>query len=119
LSLFIQIHQLIAEYLPDDSDIVSYARICNTSRKAMSDESVWHQRFQRKFDMVEGLDKFKLLKKYAFRQHLSRQWICFDLSQFGVGDQLGSPYRKMYERNQKHCLEMFRDLIHGWCLPLN
>ena len=82
----------------------------------MDDESVWRQRFQRKFDILEGVDKRDLLKKYAFRQHLSRQWICFELSQFG--DQLGSEYRKVFERNQKNCLIMFRDLILGWYLSI-
>jgi hypothetical protein len=107
--LAIQLHQHIADFLPD-GDIPNYACVCEVTRASITD-IIWKKRFDRTFDPVLGIALRDVFKKYASRKELSKEWICFDLGRHG--GKIDYECRKVQTKNQQDCLKMLRGLILG------
>jgi hypothetical protein len=109
LDNLIQVHQNIAAFFENDSDVIAYAQLCKNTRDSIS-SSVWRKRFAQTFDMPEGDFKtLALAKKYAYRRDVAG-WICFDLKQYGA---ISRECRAIQEANTKKCLLVIRELILG------
>lgn len=68
-------------------------------------------RFSELYDDVVDLTSKDAAEKYAFRKHVSRKWICFDLRKVGVyGDKEISEFQA---KNQLDVLHVFRGLLLG------
>ncbi len=104
-----QIHQHIADFLPD-SDVCSYARVCEVTRASIT-SIVWKNRFDRTFDNVPGVALHEVARKYAYRRDVSKKWTCFDLGKYG--GLIDAQCREVQKKNQKDCLDMLRSLILG------
>ncbi|KAL3420860.1 hypothetical protein PVAG01_07305 [Phlyctema vagabunda] len=105
----IEIHQMIAEYLPEDADVTSYASICKSSYASIS-ASVWCKRYANTFDAVGNNTPEQIMKKYMFRRQVTLSQPIFDVV----------PHRRHLEamgqmednsENQRWCLEMLKELI--------
>jgi hypothetical protein len=105
----LQIHQHIADFLPD-TDVVNYACICEVTRASITN-IVWKHRFDRTFDSVPGATIGDVVAKYKSRQAVSKKWTCFDLGQWG--GQINDECRWVQKENQQDCLKMLRCLILG------
>jgi hypothetical protein len=105
----IQIHQNIASFFENDSDVYTYAQLSKQTRDSIS-SSVWRKRFTETFDMPDGdFDTLALAKKYAYRRDVAG-WICFNLKQYGA---VSRECKAVQEKNTKKCLIVLRDLILG------
>lgn len=109
ISPLIQIHQNIAAFLEDDSDVNTYAKLCKQTKDSIS-SSVWRKRFAETFDMPEGdFEPLALAKKYAYRRDIAG-WICFDLKKYGA---FSRECKTIQDANTEKCLFVLRDLILG------
>lgn len=104
-----QIHQNIASFFQNDSDVKTYALLCRQTGDSIS-SSVWRKRFSQTFDMPDGdYEPLALAKKYAYRRDFA-SWICFDLKRHGT---ISREVRFLQEREAKKCLIVLRELIIG------
>ena len=107
--LLLQIHQHIADFLPD-SDVVNFSCICEITRASITN-IVWKKRFDRSFDNVPGASIGDVVAKYKSRRALAKQWTAFDLGVFG--GHITPECRQVQKKNQGEVLKMLRCLILG------
>jgi hypothetical protein len=105
----LQIHQHIADFLPD-SDVVKFACICEATRASITN-IIWKKRFDRTFDSVPDVAIQDVVAKYKSRRAVSKKWTCFDLREHGGA--ITSECRAVQRVNQADCLKMLRCLILG------
>ncbi|RDL41755.1 uncharacterized protein BP5553_01734 [Venustampulla echinocandica] len=107
-SLSLELHQLIMEFLPNDSDVAKYARICHAASAAVT-TSVWRKRFLRKYDYSDGETNQSLFKKYKYRHIVSNEVTIFNLKQYA--GRISNEARETQLFNQKNWLDLLRTLI--------
>lgn len=106
----VQIHQKIALYLPEDSDIAHYSLICKSTAVTVT-FSVWAKRFHQNFDSVADLTPGLLTWKYAHRRNACRRWVAFDLK--GLGIRLTKNTIAVQEFNQENVMIVIKGLFLG------
>jgi hypothetical protein len=92
---FMQVHQLICEYLPTDKDIAAYAQVCSKTNEGVT-SSVWRKEFLCAFDPIEHATAEVLHAKYVERRRFAHHYVEFD----------DTPH-PLHHR----CLSMLRELI--------
>ncbi|KAH8808612.1 hypothetical protein F5884DRAFT_858140 [Xylogone sp. PMI_703] len=104
-TLPIEVHQTIIDFLQEDKDVVSYAKVCKATCRAVS-SSVWYARFTTTFDPAKG-DVQDLAAKYTLRQGVANQCVLF-------GPRIRVAMQSLRQSNKKMkpvVIKMLKDLI--------
>ncbi|KAM3086817.1 hypothetical protein ACMFMF_000755 [Clarireedia jacksonii] len=107
-SMPIEIHQKIAEFLPTDSDVARYSRVCRRCHQSIT-VSVWRLRFLQTFDHVPNTGPTELANKYASRRAITKLFTKFDLAIHASS--MNRSEVQIANRNQQLCLDMLKNLI--------
>ncbi|KAJ5047341.1 uncharacterized protein L3040_003168 [Drepanopeziza brunnea f. sp. 'multigermtubi'] len=108
-SLSLELHQMIALYLPEDEDLINYSRICKETLPTITC-SVWRKRFLQYFDGVKGFSPKDLTWRYLFRRTVCQNWIVFDLRGLGL-PRIDTGTQKLQRYYQERVLQVIQGVL--------
>ncbi|KAI9050954.1 hypothetical protein LZ554_005065 [Drepanopeziza brunnea f. sp. 'monogermtubi'] len=108
-NLSLELHQMIALYLPGDRDLINYSGICEETRNTIT-HSVWRKHFLQYFDGVDGLSPKDLTWRYFFRRNVCQSWIAFDLRGLGLA-RIDTGTQKLQRYYQERVLQVIQGVL--------